>query len=70
MTRELLVMEQQSYAILEADYRNGRAQYLDVILNLNSWIDARSKFNASYYGLKKQQLLYSFHQGDLYEYLK
>lgn len=70
MTRELLVLEQQSYSILEAEYRNGRAQYLDLILNLNSLIDARSKFNASYYGLKKQQVLYSFHQGDLYEVLK
>lgn len=70
MTRELLVLEQQSYSILEAEYRNGRAQYLDLILNLNSLIDARSKFNASYYGLKKQQALYSFHQGELYETLK
>lgn len=70
MTRELLVLEQQSYAILEAEYRNGRAQYLDLITNLKSFIDARSKFIASYYGLKKQQILYYFHQGVLYENLR
>lgn len=69
-TRELLVLEQQSYSILEAEYRNGRAAYLDLITNLNSLIDARSKFMTSYFGFKKQQMLYSFHKGELYEDLK
>lgn len=69
-TRELLVLEQQSYSILEAEYRNGRASYLDLITNLNSLIDARSKFMSSYFGFKKQQVLYSFHNGDLYEDLQ
>lgn len=69
-TRELLVLEQQSYSILEAEYRNGRASYLDLITNLNSLIDARSKFMSSYFGLKKQQVLYAFHKGDLYHDLK
>lgn len=69
-TRELLVLEQQSYSILEAEYRNGRAAYLDLITNLNSLIDARSKFMTSYFGFKKQQMLYAFHKGDLYEDLK
>lgn len=65
-TRELLVLEQQAYSILEAEYRNGRAAYLDLITNLNSLIDARSKFMTSYFGFKKQQMLYSFHKGELY----
>jgi outer membrane protein TolC len=69
-TRELLVLEQQSYSILEAEYRNGRAAYLDLITNLNSLIDARSKFMTSYFGFKKQQMLYAFHKGDLYAELK
>jgi outer membrane protein TolC len=69
-TRELLVLEQQSYSILEAEYRNGRAAYLDLITNLNSLIDARSKFMTSYFGFKKQQMLYAFHKGDLYEEIK
>lgn len=69
-TRELLVLEQQSYSILEAEYRNGRTSYLDLITNLNSLIDARSKFMSSYFGFKKQQVVYSFHKGDLYEHLK
>lgn len=69
-TRELLVLEQQSYSILEAEYRNGRAAYLDLITNLNSLIDARSKFMTSYFGFKKQQMLYSFHTGQLYEDLR
>lgn len=70
MTRELLVLEQQSYALQETEYRNGRATYLDLILNLNSLIDARSKFISSYFGLKKQQILYSFYHGDIYENIK
>jgi len=69
-TRELLVLEQQSYSILEAEYRNGRAAYLDLITNLNSLIDARSKFMTSYFGFKKQQMIYSFHKGELYGELK
>lgn len=69
-TRELLVLEQQSYSILEAEYRSGRAAYLDLITNLNSLIDARSRFMTSYFGFKKQQLLYSFHTGGLYDDLR
>lgn len=70
LTRDLLVLEQQSYSMLETEYRNGRASYLDLITNLNSLIDARSKFMVSYFGLKKQLALYSFHQGDLYNAIK
>lgn len=70
MTKDLLVIEQQSYNILEAEYRNGRATYLDLITNLNSLIDARSKYATSYFGLKKQQTTYAFHKGTLYDHLK
>lgn len=70
ITRELLVLEQQSYSILEAEYRSGKASYLDVITNLNSYIDARKSFVSSYFGLKKEQMIYAFHKGDLYERLQ
>lgn len=70
VTRELLVLEQQSYALLEAEYRTGKAGYLDLINELNNLIDARSKFTASYFSLKKQYALYYFHHGDLYENVK
>ncbi len=70
MTKELLVLEQQSYAILDAEYRLGRATYLDLITNLNTLIDARSKFIDSYFNLKKQLAIYSYHQGDLYDVAK
>lgn len=69
LSRELLVIEQQSYSILEAEYRNGRASYLDLITNLRSLIDARSRFTQNYFGLRKQQILYSFHKGELHEVL-
>lgn len=70
MTKELLNIEQQSYNILEAEYRNGRATYLDLITNLNSLVDARSKFAATYFALRKQQITYAYHKGTLYEVLK
>ena len=70
MTKELLVIEQQSFNILEAEYRNGRATYLDLITNLNSLIDARSKYASTYFDLKKQQTIYAFHKGTLHEDLK
>lgn len=70
MTDELLKLEQQSYNVLEAEYRNGRASYLDLITSLNQLIDARFKFMTSYFSLKKQNLQYDFHQGKLYENIK
>jgi outer membrane protein len=70
MTKELLTIEQQSYNILEAEYRNGRATYLDLITNLNSLIEARSKFASTFFALKKQQASYAFHKGTLYEDVK
>ena len=70
MTKELLALEQQSFNILEAEYRNGRATYLDLITNLNSLIDSRSKYATTYFGLKKQLAKYAFHKGTLYEDLK
>lgn len=69
-TRELLVLEQQSYSVLESEYRNGRAAYLDLITNLNSLINARSGFMNSYFEYKKQAMRYSFHKGSLYEDLQ
>ena len=67
MSRELLSLEQQSYSILEAEYRSGRASYLDLITNLNTLIDARAKFITAYFGLRKSQIVYAFHKGDLYD---
>lgn len=70
LTKELLNIEQQSYNILGAEYRNGRATYLDLITNLNSLYDARSRFASTYFALKKQQVSYAYHKGNLYETLK
>lgn len=70
MTKELLTLEQQSYNILEAEYRNGRTTYLDLITNLNSLIDARSRYASNFFSLKKQQATYAYHKGTLYEELK
>jgi outer membrane protein len=69
-TKDLLTLEQQSYSVLETEYRNGRATYLDLITNLNSLVDARGKFLESYFGYRKQQALYSLHKGTLYVDLK
>ncbi len=70
LTKELLSIEQQSYNILGAEYRNGRATYLDLITNLNSLYDARSRFASTYFALRKQQAAYAYHKGNLYEALK
>ena len=65
MTRELLTLEQQGYSLLESDYRAGRASYLDLIISLNSFMDARSRYANAYFGLRKQERAYEFHRGDL-----
>ena len=70
MTRELLALEQQSYSLLESDYRGGRANYLDLIVSLNSFMDARSRYANAYFGLKKQERAYDFHKGVLHRQIR
>lgn len=66
---ELLNLEKQNYNALENDYRNNRASYLDLILSINAYIDARSKYLAAYYDLRRQKMTYDFHSGLLYQHL-
>lgn len=67
---DLLKLERQSFNNIETDYRNGQTSYLDLITNLNSLTDARSKFIAAYFDYRSRQAVYHFHGGDLVEYLK
>lgn len=69
LSQELLGLEQSSYNRLERDYRDGRAEYLELIENLDTLIDAKSRYISSYFGFKTQQVNYEFHQGRVQEFL-
>lgn len=69
LAKELLGLEQNSFNAQERDFRDGRTSYLDLITNLNSLIDAKSKFISAYFGYKTQQVNYAFHQGRVQDVL-
>lgn len=65
--QELLTLETDSYAFLEAEYRNGRVSYLDLIVGLRDLLNAKIQLYTSFYDLRTQLLQYKYHQGKLYE---
>lgn len=69
MGEELLSLEKTSLSILERDYRQGQAQYLDFVAGLNNFASAQINFYTTMYNLRQGLYNYHYHQGDLYEYV-
>jgi len=69
LAHELMTLERQNYTSLENDYRSGKASYLDLIIEINDYIDARTRFISAYFNLRKGKLAYEFHHGDIYKNL-
>lgn len=69
LSQELMTLERQNYTSLENDYRSGKAGYLDLIIGINDYIDARTRFMSAYFNLRKVKLSYEFHRGDLFKNL-
>ncbi len=67
LTSELLSLEESNYKALEQDYREGRAQYLDLITSLSDLADSRIRYFSSALDLQLAVYTYRFHQGTLYE---
>lgn len=67
VARELLDLETKSYGFLDAEYRNGKASYLDVIVGLRDLLSAKVQMYSSYFDLRGQLLRYRYHEGRLYE---
>ena len=67
LSKELLEMEQNSYQLVQTEYKNGTVNYLDLITALQDLSDAKIKFYTSMYSLKDVVYRYRYHQGVIYE---
>jgi outer membrane protein TolC len=67
LSRELLDLETSSYGLLSRDYREGKVNYLELIVALRDLLRAKDQFYNSYFGLRDQLLRYTYHEGRLFE---
>jgi outer membrane protein TolC len=69
LAQELLSLESNSYNFLDAEYRRGQANYLDIIVGLRDFLSSKVQMYTSYYELREQLLKYHYYEGHLYESL-
>ncbi|MEK6626691.1 MAG: hypothetical protein AABY86_17110, partial [Bdellovibrionota bacterium] len=69
LARELLSLEKNNIDFIEREYRNGKIQYLDLVIGLNDYSDAQIKFYTSASDLQTARYTVLYHQGKLYEEL-
>lgn len=66
VNRELLKLERQSYGLVESEYRNGKADYLELVTALSNLASARLSSVSAVSSLKKSLFQYQYYQGTLY----
>ncbi len=67
LDQELLKIEEETYGILQVEYREGRAAYLDLITELNNLLDAKSRLYTSYFDLQTRLVTYRYFERGAYE---
>lgn len=67
LARELLDLESRSYGFLDAEYRNGKVTYLDIIVGLRDLLNSKVQMYSSYFDLRAQLLRYRYFEGRLYD---
>ncbi|MBI2521133.1 MAG: TolC family protein [Bdellovibrio sp.] len=67
LAKDLLSLEKSNIDFIEREYRNGKAQYLDLITGLNNLADAKIKFYSAASDLQTARYTLLYHQGKLYE---
>jgi multidrug efflux system outer membrane protein len=67
LSRELLGFEEETFAFLDSEYRQGKVAFLDLINSLNDLLDARVRFAQAQFGALESIAEYRFHQGELYD---
>lgn len=67
LSRELLGFEEETFAFLDSEYRQGKVQFLDLINALNDLLDARVRFAQAQFGALASIAEHRFHQGDLHD---
>jgi outer membrane protein TolC len=69
LTQELLKLEEESNRDFEAQYREGKVTYLDLVTELNNLLDAKVQFFTSYFDALNSSAKYKYYEGKLYESL-
>ena len=67
LNQELLKIEEETYDILQREYREGRVAYLDLITELNNLLDAKSRLYTSYFDLQTRLVTYRYFERGAYE---
>ena len=67
LSQELLSLEEESNRNLEAQYREGKVTYLDLITSLNNLLDAKVQLYTAYFSALQTFSKYKFYEGKLYE---
>ena len=66
LAQELLTLETRNYQDLEADYRNGKVSYLEIVTALSNLLSAKVQLYSSYFAVQNLILTYRYHEGKLY----
>jgi outer membrane protein TolC len=69
LSERLLTTEEESYASLQSEYRQGRVAYLDLTKGLSDLLAARLGFYATHISLLTTLATYRYHEGTLYDRL-
>ncbi len=64
----LLQMDEESYSLLESEFKRGAVSYLNYITALADLSDARGRYYASYFGLLQALAKRSYLEGRAYEF--
>ncbi len=69
LSRELLDLSQSGTSLLESEYRNGRATYLELIYGLRDLLESKTNTLSSYFELETGLYRYKLYEGSLYDYV-
>ncbi len=67
LNRELLAISQESFDTIDANYRQGKSTYLDIINSLSDLLDAKTRVYNTYYSLLQNLAQYRYYEGTLYD---
>lgn len=67
LAKELQALEEDTFKLLERDYRAGRATYLELVTGLSDLLDARSRGQTADYQMANLYLQWKYYSGKLNE---
>ncbi|MGE0174693.1 MAG: TolC family protein [Oligoflexales bacterium] len=70
LNTELLRLEQESFDLLQREYRLGKISYIDLITSFETLFSARSAYTASYFAVMRNHARSLYHDRGLYDWVK